>query len=308
LTAAGRLHPILRFHPDEGENRQIWSNQLAELYWSADGYRVKPGAEILAVHPQRSAADSRRRRTNGEQGQPLLVQQFVGAGRSLFLGFDETWRWRFREHEVRFNQFWIQAVRYLARGRSGQIALLLDRQTPYRRGMPIKTTVQFPDDAPPPDPSTEVLVQVERRPLATGSAGEVETQTLRLARVEGSRATYEGYLTRTPEGDYRFQLAAPSVPAEQRPQAQARVQPPPGEMDRLSMNQRDLEQAARATQGRFYTLSDANHLLDDLPAGTRVSVETPQPPQKLWNRAALFGLAIGLLSCEWLLRKRKHLL
>jgi hypothetical protein len=79
-------------------------------------------------------------------------------------------------------------------------------------------------------------------------------------------------------------------------------------MDRLQMNQRDLEQAARVTHGQFYTLADASRLFADLPAGTRVAVETLQDPQKLWNRAGVFALALGLLSCEWLLRKRRHLL
>ena len=37
----------------------------------------------------------------------------MGAGRTMFFGFDESWRWRYREDELRFNQFWIQTVRYL---------------------------------------------------------------------------------------------------------------------------------------------------------------------------------------------------
>ena len=66
-------------------------------------------------------------------GEPLVVQQFVGAGRVLFLGFEESWRWRFRADEPRFNQFWIQMVRYLARVRPSRAEIRLDRQTPYRR-------------------------------------------------------------------------------------------------------------------------------------------------------------------------------
>ena len=46
---------------------------------------------------------------------------------------------------------------------------------------------------------------------------------------------------------------------------------PPGEMDRLRMNQADMERAAEETQGRFYTLADAERLPDDLPSGRRVA-------------------------------------
>ncbi|HEV3446884.1 MAG TPA: VWA domain-containing protein [Gemmataceae bacterium] len=307
-TVVGRFHPIFRFSPDEAENTAIWKH-LSEICWWSEGYRVQPAAEVLLVHPKRPALDPRPTAT-GEAGHPLLVQQFVGAGRSMFFGFDETWRWRFREDELRFNQFWIQTVRYLARSRLGRIDLRVDRQTPYRRGEPIKVSVRFPDDVPPPAADTKVEVVVTRTPIKRGDSavpGELEKATLHLAKVEGSRATYEGLITRTPEGEYHFWLAAPLVP-DPKPRAECRVLPPPGEMDLLRMNQPDMERAAEETQGKFYTLADADRLVDDLPSGTRITLSTPQPPRLLWNHAAMFALALGLLSTEWLLRKRKHLL
>jgi hypothetical protein len=232
----------------------------------------------------------------------------------LFFGFSESWRWRWREDELRFNQFWMQTVRYLARSRLGRVDLRLDRQTPYRRGEPIRVTVRFPDDTPPPSPETEVKVLAERRPPrppgakpAAANVRPLETQTVQLARVEGSRATYEGLLTRTPEGEYQFQLTAPAV-AGSRPHAEGRVLAPPGEMEHLRMNQPDLERAAEETHGRFYTLADAGRLPDELPAGTRVTLNAPGRPWLLWNHLLTFLLALLLLSSEWVLRKRKWLL
>jgi hypothetical protein len=307
LTTLGRFHPLFRFDPDEGKNQEVWE-RLAEMYWYAEGYRPKPAAEVLAVHPRQEAAERAAdgaTRAGESKLHPLVVQQFVGAGRGMFYGFNETWRWRFREDELRFNQFWIQTVRYLSRSRLGRTELRLDRQTPYRRGEPIKVTVRFPDDSPPPPPETAVHVVVERRPPKAGD--EVESQTLPLAKLEGSRATYEALLTQTPEGEYRFWLAAPAVTGS-KPRAECRVLAPPGEMDRLRMNREEMERAADETHGRFYTLADADRLLDELPSGSRVALATPQPPQLLWNHAALFALALTLVGTEWFLRKRKHLL
>jgi hypothetical protein len=79
-------------------------------------------------------------------------------------------------------------------------------------------------------------------------------------------------------------------------------------MERLRMNQADMERAADESHGHFYTLADADNLLDDLPAGTRVTVNAPGPPYVMWNHLALFLLALGLLTTEWLLRKQKNLL
>jgi hypothetical protein len=55
-------------------------------------------------------------------------------------------------------------------------------------------------------------------------------------------------------------------------------------------------------------LADAESLIDELPAGTRIALNTPQPPRLLWNHGIMFALALGLLGAEWVLRKRKHLL
>src|SRR5262249_44068597 len=51
LTAVGRLHPIFRFSPDEKDNDEIWG-RLREIFWWAEGFRLKPAAEVLAVHPK----------------------------------------------------------------------------------------------------------------------------------------------------------------------------------------------------------------------------------------------------------------
>lgn len=312
LTALGRFHPIFRFEPDEARNNQAWEH-LAELYWWAGGYRAKWGAEILAVHPQaRAEASASAPGAGGPTPSagglyPLIVQQFVGAGRTMFFGIDETWRWRFREDELRYNQFWIQTVRYLSRNRQGRVRVFLDRQTPYRRGEPIKITVRFPDDAPAPDPKTAVKVVAERARRLPGGQTENETQTLRLGKVEGSDRTFEATMTRTPEGEYRFWLSAPTV-ATGRPTAEARVLAPPGEMEVLRMNEAEMQRAAEKAQGHFYTLADADHLLRDLPAGTRLTLNAPQPPTLLWNHGALFALAMLLLCTEWCLRKWRHLL
>jgi hypothetical protein len=298
LTPVGQMHPLFRFVPDEAENQAVWQ-RLAKLYWSADGCRPKPAAEVLAVKPPPGADES----ADPTAGEPLVVQQFVGAGRSMFFGFDETWRWRQREDERRFNQFWVQAVRYLARARQGRIELRTDKQTPYHRGEPIRLTARFPDDQPPPAAGTAVRVAAERQV----PGGGVETQALQLAKLEGTRATYEALVTRTPEGAYRFTLTAPAV-GSGAPKAESRVLPPPGELDLVRMNQPDLERAAAATRGRFYTLAEADRLVDELPALPRVTLNQPRPPWPVWNHPLLFGLALALVSGEWILRKRQQLL
>jgi hypothetical protein len=316
LTPIGRMHPIFLFSQDEAENLTLWQ-RLAPLYFYSKGYRTKPLAEVLAVHPVEKAAAGARNAAQGDH-LPLVVQQFVGSGRTMFFGFDETWRWRLREDEARYNNFWIQTIRYLSRGRSTRTDLRLDRQTPYRLSEPIKVTVRFPDNVPggqngKAGPPPEVRVTVEYR-AGDNKDGpkEPEVQTLQLAKVEGSWGTYESTLNRTREGKYRFRLISPDVsstqPDGEKPSAEAQVELPPGELDRLRMNDQELRQAGEATQGNFYSLANAEQALDDVPTGYRVSLSAPTPPLLLWNHWLIFALLMFLLTSEWILRKRKHLL
>ncbi len=317
LTPIGRLHSMFRFSSDEGENQAIWQ-KLAPMYWWSSGYRVKPLAEVLAVHPTERGLG---RAPNQDSRLPLIVEQFVGSGRCMFIGVDEIWRWRFRENESRFNNFWVQTTRYLSRARISKTDLRLDRQTPYRAGESIKVTVTFPPNVAVAGggtvknaPKSDVKVTVEYRPPAQpdGAPADPEIQTLSLAKLEGSFGTFEAQTSRAREGKYRFRLTTPDVSKQQpdgeKPSAEATVELPPGELDRLRMNQEEMTQAAEATQGHFYTLASADGLLHDLPPGFRVSLSTPRPPLLIWNHWLVFVLVLSLLSAEWILRKRKHLL
>ena len=310
------MHPIFRFSPDEGENLAIWQ-RLSPMYWYSSKYKFKPAAEVLAVHPKEKAEFKDR---DGNGLHPLVVQQFVGTGRSMFFGFDETWRWR-KDDEAKFNAFWIQTMRYLSRGRSTRTDLRLDQQTPYPLGKPIKITVQFPDNTPgggnQPGPKlndkTEVKVTVEYKPTGakeTPREGAVETIT--LAKVEGSWGTYEGTLNRTRDGKYRIRLTNPDVSATQpdgeKPSAEAIVELPPGELDNLRMNYQEMQQAAFKTRGQFHSLATADDILNELPPGQTVEIKSNRAPTLLWNQWWAFLIVLFLITSEWVLRKMKHLL
>jgi uncharacterized membrane protein len=335
LTAGGRLHPIFRFVPDEVENIKIWQN-LAPMYWWSEGFRPKPLAEVLAVHPKVKAEGNVGK--GQDERHPLVIQLFMGAGRSMFFAFDESWRWRFREDELRFNQFWIQTVRYLARSKIARTELRLDRQSGYEVGQPIKVTVRFPNPAVVqpggPDgkggPATKVLVMVEFRPKGVAKA-ETEIQTLQLAKVEGTWATYEGTLTKTRAGEYNFYLSQPDVSKQQpngkKPSASAVVENPPGEDD-IRFHPNEMIQAARASRtqpelaaadaaGRktpgYYTLATADQIIDDLSLETIAATGqlvpySPRKPWPVWDHFLSFTGVLSLLSAVWVLRKSVNLL
>ncbi len=317
LTSIGQSHPLFRFAPDAAKNASIW-NRLEPMVWFASGYRRKLSAEVLVTHPTRPAELGSEEKTQQtpsvtfQEKHPLVLQQFVGSGRVMFFGLDETWRWRKRENYPYFNQFWIQCVRSLARNRLGRTEIRLDRQTPYRENEPIRVTVRFPDDAPPPEETTRVKVLAERFAKSPGenrderSDKEREVQTLELRQLEGTRATYEMLLTRTPIGSYRFRLIEPIGPGTP-PTAEAQVLPPAAELDQLQMNVDGLQTAAQQSQGKFYRLAQANNLVDDLPDGPRVALNQPRPPWAIWNQSFILIIIICIFVVEWIARKQWRL-
>ena len=306
ITPAGRQHPLFRFSPDEAEAAAI-SNRLQPLYWFATGYRRKPNAVVLAVHPDRAAE-------GGSAGElhPLVLQAFAGAGPVLFLGFDDTWRWRFRNDEEQFDRFWIQAVRVLSRSRIRRVELKVTPKSEFRRDEKMTIVVRFPVEAPAPPAGQPVRVTLARGPLSrdgSPGAGPTEMTTLTLGRVPGPGVQYETVLTRTPEGEYRFTLAEPEPqPGHSAATAVARVLPPLNEMDRVELNIPDLAAAASISNGGFYTLATADKVFDDLKKPERVRLNEPCAPIELWNQPVVYLLIVLLFAAEWLLRKRERLL
>lgn len=307
LTELGRQHSLFRFSPDEAESANIW-NRLPPLYWYSPGYQAKPNTSVLAVHPKILAEGGKV----GE-GYPLVIHAHVGAGSVLFLGFDDTWRWRFRNFEEYFDRFWIQAVRVLSRTRVRRVELKVSPKATFRRDEKMTVVVRFPVEAPAPPPGQPVRVTLTRSPLASSNgstgAGANETTSLTLARMPGPGIQYETTLTRTPEGEYRFTLTDPEPqPGLSAPAASVHVLPPLRELDRVDMNVPDLASAAAISSGGFYTLATADKVFDDLKNLQRVPLNQPCSPLEIWNHPAIYLLLLLLLSAEWLLRKRERLL
>jgi uncharacterized membrane protein len=103
-TAAGRRAACFRVWDDERENERFLTDEVAPLYWYSAGVAAKPGAVVWAEHPTDLAADGGKA--------PVVVAGDYGKGRAVFVGVDDTWRWRFRR-EVPFSKFWLGVFEHL---------------------------------------------------------------------------------------------------------------------------------------------------------------------------------------------------
>jgi hypothetical protein len=202
---------------------------------------------------------------------------------------------------VFFARYWVQAVRYLSRskllGKENAVELAADKRE-YRRGELVRLRARFVDErqAPAEDDGVAVVIEREGQP----------NQRVKLERNATARGVFEGALADVVDGKYHAWIATPtsqgSVPA-----ADFRVTAPPGELERVQMDAAVLKRAAEETRGRFYRLQDAGRLLGQLPSGHQVPIET-LPPAVLWNKWWLLATFLGLITTEWILRKRKGMI
>ncbi|HWE36359.1 MAG TPA: hypothetical protein VG406_07275 [Isosphaeraceae bacterium] len=289
LTVEGRTHPIFRFGEDEATSARVWES-LPMLFWILEAPRKQPAAFVLAEHPTLKGADGPL---------PVLLYQFVGAGKTMFSAVDDTWRWRMRVGDRYFGRFWLQSLRFLARSKLAgqkQAELMTDRRR-YQRGQPVQVRVRFPNPGLAPT-TGEVAVEVDRKGQAP--------RRLTLKASPTARNMFEGALPQASEGEYEVRLLPPPVLEGGLPRWMFRVDPPAGEFEHVPMNEPELIRAAKASGGRFYTPTTAATLYKDLPKPQKVPLDT-DPPIALWNTWPMLGLFVGLLTTEWALRKRKQM-
>lgn len=290
-TRLGRDSPHLQLADSTEDNLAQWQN-LPGLYWLLRAPRIKPGVRVLAEHPE----------LTNDQGQklPVICLQYVGAGKVIFHATDETWRWRMGQGDRRFGRYWKQTVRFLARAKLGDnraAELVTDRQR-YRRGEAVQLRLRFFDDRQAPDGDEGVTVMVQH------DAGS--RRRVLLQRDSIYRGRFEGTLPDLASGRYSAWVVTPTL-ENGTPRYQFEVATPSSELTRQQADIVDLQRAADASGGRFYTFASSDRLITDLPAGGPVRVE-PLAPEPVWNSWPIAALFVALLLAEWLLRKQAGLL
>jgi hypothetical protein len=275
---------------------------MPPLFWYCRGVTVKPGAgEVYAEHPTDMDPSN--------HPAPLLVLGRFGAGRTLFSAIDDSWRWRLYTGESVFDTYWVQQLRYLARGRKlGQRRLSLTSSRPnYELGDQVRVVLRVLD----PQLLTQLPEQI-RADIRDGAGHLTRQETFQ--KQEGDSDLYSVSFTADKVGSFSVHLPPITGEAEGL-EAPIRVEVPQLEMadprvDKVSLTQladlsRDLtSESARLGKPSSLLISLAT-ARTDLPklitSAARVSlIETSEP---LWDAPLAMILFVFLICIEWILRK-----
>jgi hypothetical protein len=287
-TAAGLRHYVLRLSETDEANRRTWES-LRPLDGGSSWSALKPTAVVLAESPQKA---------------PLLVTQEFGAGRTLALAGDTTWRWRFQPgYEAgkrAHNQFWRQVVLWLARKEESEGTAihvkLGERRLAVRERLPIEVGVQTADGRTLPGANARVIVDAP-------SGASISVDMVRQG--DSFRGTF--YQSDVP-GDYvvRVEASDGDRPLGTRT-VKFLVYEDDAEMRQLTADLEALSQLAQSTGGEQHDPENLPKFLRSLK-DRDLKLEVTQPVfARLWDRWQLFILFLCLLSAEWVVRKRNGL-
>lgn len=296
LTPAGKQMAWTRLDPDELVNSELWSNppQKWQQYWHYPVKRAKELATVIAVHPFEK----------DEQGKkmPLIAAMPYGAGRVLYLGVDELWRWRYGVGDRYHYRFYSQAVRFLsmARHNPGKRFLLGCDKVVYAIGDKVILDAHLKDADFKPLRADKVTVH-----LKTPGG---EQQTLELQRLRDREGAYEGAFYPNQQGEYSMWLRDAEQPEMRQSEIAFKVDLPQLEMENPRMNEELLKllAAGGGPGGKYLTIDR----LPDIPPLIQPRQEKipREIPLTLWDRWPVLILFALLITLEWVLRKWARML
>ncbi|HEX5082403.1 MAG TPA: glutamine amidotransferase [Blastocatellia bacterium] len=295
LTPRGRAHAVTRLNEDRALSAKAWEElppiSIPELLTVA-----KPGATVI-LEANAAGATGDGRRTA-----PLLVEERYGRGRSMALTANDTWRWRMEtpsqnnSHET----FWRQLLRYLVSAAPRQYEVAAERDV-YTMGDPVTLRGEVNDKKFNAVIDSQVVARVTK---PSGATAEIPLK-INFGERQNS-ADYRNEFTPDENGLYKIEMTARRGGATLGDaQSTFLITDRTREFHDAAQNVELLKRASAETGGKYFPMSEAGDLLDEI---TLLEGKNSERVSKdLWDMPINFLLLVGLAGAEWFLRKRKGL-
>jgi len=296
LETPSAPHEIVRLHPEADPNRRLWEDDggLHPLRRYYPVRRAKPGAEVLLRHPESSNRYGRH---------VLAAVTYVPLGRTMYVGTDETWLWRFVYRDLYHERFWRNAIRYLALGR------LRGTDRRFRIGVE-KSRYELNErvvlEARVLDEALAASETAASRAFVLFPDGRTEEAT--LERSPGEPGVFRTSFVATVPGHHEAYLAEGNVQEGRRlASADFEVEIPSREMVDPVLDEPTLKAIAGQTGGRYLPLAQAGEIRRRFEGSGELRTPVSSEIRDLWDNGWVLALVVGLLAVEWIVRKRVQL-
>ncbi len=284
LTPQGRAHPMLKLSDNAEEAAAAW-RQFGKLFWIAPVLRAKPAAQVLLV-------DSDNAHANRHGKLVIAAEHQFGLGRVMWMGTDNTWRWRRNTSERFHTILWAQiaqqlGLHHLLSG-SKLTQLSADKQR-YNVGERVSVSgrLYHSDFTPVRDATVGATITLENG----------TKQPVALRAVPDQPGTYRTEFVASASGTTRFSSDRDAATA-----LELSITEPHYESGETAMNEATLRAMAEASGGAFFREEN----LWQLPAAVSSKAEriSTTIDGELWASPLFFLLVLLVGSVEWLLRKK----
>jgi hypothetical protein len=304
-TGYGLEHPAMRLGQTVDDNRRLWhwndghnsyGGVLPGVFWSQAVARRKPAARVLAVHSDTS------RQTAQNEPEPLMAVQPVGRGTVMYIGFDETWRWRAvprldsRESEdaYYYSRFWGSVLQYLTSLKARQVVVSAGGER-FAAGEEVEIEAEVYDDQY--QPVAEDSFKLTAIDLDSGQETEVV-----LKAVDRRPGRYKANHTFYRTGQYELTVAGMSE--EKVSPKRITIELPRAEARRTEADEQTAVQLAHRPEHSL-KLWQIDQLPRLIAPGARTSYR--ERAHELWDTKLWLLLAVTLLTVEWIVRKKYNM-
>jgi hypothetical protein len=291
LTEEGQRTQMLMLADTPEESVEVWQ-KLPGLNWYYPVKKLRPAAVPLIVNP---------RARMGDEPMPIMAAHYFGKGQVVFMGTDESWRWRWNYQDKYFVRFWGQVIYQLGlpsllgdNARRVQVALERSQATLGSKGS-VFVRLLNRDHTPRTDPQVEATLDY----LDAKDAKERSRKVMLYPVGKDRPGEYAALLVHDRPGRYELKVNNPE------PYTYSfRVElPPHHELEDAGMAEKALRDMAQTSGGHFYREEDVLRLPDDIT--TRTVTFRDRAEVMLYPLGLV--LFVVLITGEWLVRKFANL-
>ncbi|MFT4589424.1 MAG: putative membrane protein [Candidatus Binatia bacterium] len=289
FTASDSISGPVSLVSGEEQNKRIWSQLPGPRFAAAA--KALPGSEVLLT------ASSAGRSVDA------MVYRRQGAGQVLYIGHDESWRWRYNVGDLYHQKFWNQVSRWIMEPSfpvEDKYVALDTGGLMYSPGDIARIRVRLRD--------LEGRLILDAKASADIYSKGEKVASVALTADANSGGIFRGETAPLKEGDYEVKVSVEGLPeSEMKAKTYFTVQAEGGgEMADLSANEELLREVARHSGGQFFREEEISQLADKLkPLSKGRIVESDL---LLWQSYWWFIPIVLLLTLEWALRKRAGML
>ena len=295
LTQTGMFHPMLQLTEKIERNTDIWNN-LPALSRSYRRFQLRASATTLITK---------------EGGEPILIFQRVGLGKSLLFAAEGIWNWDFgvnlfkgTTYQTVYPRFWAQTLRWMAQ-QSDENQIYITTEAPtYAQGENVKINIRAYSHIMQPQDGAEIQLSVTS---PSGSTFPLKTHTDAIETRTDNAGNYTTQLKVEEKGTYNIRAVgkAGNIPLGE-DKIDIFVHPQLIELDAPQLNEQLLKELSEKTGGVYHSIEDAQSLPDKIDTvADSVFVDSERD---LWAHPLILIAVVGLLGTEWFIRKRVGLI